>query len=229
MSNPRLDGGRVPLGAALAQFNRKERFLLAEWALGAPDFPLGDGFRDTLRRECGIDVPDRAFVATDYHLDWVYAALCLAYGRASVGEPSPSPAPPSGFAKGERALTASQEDIDLLVAFTDDVGRDHMVFIEAKAYSGWTNKQLRHKARRLGAIFGDRGDTWPATPTLVLTGPKLPTGIKKEGWPAWTQRTGFIAMPKPLVDKYKVVRCTADGAVTSSGGYWKIAPSKWSS
>jgi hypothetical protein len=63
---------------ALRAFNRKERFLLVQWALDRPGFALGGGFRNKLEQACGLDLSGEAVVAMDYHLDWLYAALMWA-------------------------------------------------------------------------------------------------------------------------------------------------------
>lgn len=211
----------------LARFNRKERYLLLEWALGAKDFPLSDQFRSELGTEIGVDVPDRVFVAMDYHLDWLYAALELTFGDAEVGTARKRPAVPEDGDIGASPLTFTQEDIDLLVVFERD-GRHHVVMVEAKGYSGWTNKQLRHKARRLASIFGLDGSDYPAVrPTLVLTGPSKSSKINTEGWPQWAADYRFLPMPEPVLERRQVTRCTGDGVSAKAGDYWMTKESHW--
>jgi hypothetical protein len=60
---------------ALRSFNRKERFLLLQWVLDRPGFPLGEGFRMKLEEACELELSGETVVAMDYHLDWLYAAL----------------------------------------------------------------------------------------------------------------------------------------------------------
>ena len=75
----------------LESFNRKERFFLVGAALGNPTFRLDPTFRDQVGREFGLDVPEEAFVAMDYHLDWIYAGLVVSSaGPTSVVFPNPA-------------------------------------------------------------------------------------------------------------------------------------------
>ncbi|MDE2668487.1 MAG: hypothetical protein OXI51_02405 [Chloroflexota bacterium] len=61
----------------LESFNRKERFILLKEALGEGTFRLDAGFRDTLGAAVDVTIPPNAFVAMDYHLDWIQMALHL--------------------------------------------------------------------------------------------------------------------------------------------------------
>ena len=62
----------------LESFNRKERFFLVGNALGNPDFQLSTDFQTKLNTAFGIQPPNSAFVAMDYHLDWLHAGPFLA-------------------------------------------------------------------------------------------------------------------------------------------------------
>ncbi len=96
---------------------------------------------------------------------------------------------------GDGRLTATGEDVDLLVAWQDQQPR--LVLIEAKGFTGWSNKQLLSKALRLGAIF-DEQTRRQVDVRLVLVGPKHSTGIVTDGWPSWMtseHRYHFLAMP----------------------------------
>ncbi len=105
----------------LRSFNRKERFYLLQAALGEDTFSLAPGFRERLENELGLTVPRDAFVAMDYHLDWIALALYL----------SVTPDPPDRIPKaGSLAeVNKSQMDIDLLVAFNAGA-TTHIVLIE---------------------------------------------------------------------------------------------------
>ncbi len=146
----------------LRQFNRKERFYLLGWSLGNNEFRLSAGFRRKMSSLVGVDVPSNAFVAMDYHLDWLYASAYLASSRCSSGAHSNT----------HGLISANQEDIDLLIAFRR--GRTwHVVMVEAKAATGWTNKQAASKAGRLARIFGQDGRRYPSIrPHYVLTSPR---------------------------------------------------------
>jgi hypothetical protein len=212
----------VELSQALGAFNRKERFLLVGWALDRAEFTLGAEFRERLGEVCGTTVPDDAFVAMDYHLDWLYAALLWADGKAKPGVP---------HARGrEELLTASQEDVDLLVAFATDEGH-HVVLCEAKGFSGWQNRQLQSKVRRLKAIFGDTGGDFDGVePHFVLVGPTQSARIATAAWPEWMwpkQRVGFLTLPNPG-PRYKVTRCDAEGRSRADRWtHWKIEQAHW--
>lgn len=45
-------------------------------------------FRVQLSARCGIDVPGNAFVAMDFHLDWLHAALARTFDGLLSGEES---------------------------------------------------------------------------------------------------------------------------------------------
>lgn len=104
----------------LRRLNRKERFFLVGLALGNKEFRLGDEFRQKLSDLLGLFVPEDAFVAMDYHLDWLFAAIHLA---ATSGAPGPHP-------RDSRLITGTQEDIDLLVAFDGD-SESRVIMVEA--------------------------------------------------------------------------------------------------
>jgi hypothetical protein len=49
--------------------------------------------------------------------------------------------------------------VDYLVAY--DSGDDtHLILVEAKGVTGWTNKQMASKVGRLVQIFGNDGTMW---------------------------------------------------------------------
>ena len=68
----------MPLLEHLESFNRKEWFFLIGNALGNPDFKLSTECQTKLGEAFSIQPPDNAFVAKDYHPDWLHASLFLA-------------------------------------------------------------------------------------------------------------------------------------------------------
>src|SRR5687767_8811818 len=128
----------------LKAFNRKERFFLVGHALGNPGFLLSEDFRQDLETALRVRVPQDAFVAMDYHLTWIYAAVVL--GSQGFDASSPKAIPAQDNASG--TIVRNQEDVDLLAAF-EDAGTTHIVILEAKGVTGWTNSQMASKARRL--------------------------------------------------------------------------------
>jgi len=134
----------------MREFNRKERFFLVGMALGNPHFKLGDTFRGSLAQTLDLKVPENALVAMDYHLDWLSASLFLA---ANSGHPGP-------YVQDKTLISATQEDIDLLVAFDGEEGT-HIVLIEAKGVTSYSNDQFHHK----------RTASAPCSPRLRQEGP----------------------------------------------------------
>jgi len=199
----------------LKMLNRKERFFLIGEALGNRDFKLDSGFRGRLGRTLGLTVPDDTFVAMDYHLNWLYAALMLTY-RPQEGGCYPDP---------DVYVEENQEDVDLLVAW--DLPEPHVIMIEAKGATYFTHKQMESKLRRLVKIFGQEARTWDSvTPHLCLVSPRESKGLRVDKAPGWA-RNG---------DKYywmrleswcgqrlaAVTRCDDDGNVSRIGGHWKL-------
>ena len=178
--------------AILESFNRKERFFLIAQALGNPGFELSTGFREKLAKAVGLDrqgieIPACAFAAMDYHLNWVHASLVLAYytgGQERIDR------------LNTEAIEQNQEDVDLLVAFKDDAGTHHLIFIEAKGYntdgmsdglSDLDKDQLESKAGRLNLILEPDGILYPnVKPHFCLMSGKKPACIPPK-WGNWLE------------------------------------------
>lgn len=195
----------------LERFSRKERFMLLSHALGQEDgkrpFFLNRVFQETLGREIDVLVPYDAFVAMDFHLDWLQMALYLADHGDSLSCAIPN----------DHLVKGNQEDVDLLIAFKDQCTNEtHLVLVEAKADTGWTNKQLRSKACRLDLIFDKHSyGSELVRSHFVLMSPHRPTGIKTDTWPHWMKNARVDGsdspirwLPLPLRDGLlKVTRC----------------------
>ena len=200
-----------------------ERPILIQWAQGGP-LSLGDEMRRQLEQILGLPnpIPEGAFVAMDYTLDWLFAAIQLTEG-ASPRDTHPWPA-------AENALKASIEDIDLLVAWVSADGKPHTILVEAKGYTGWSNKQMASKAARLKAIFPDRLEE-KFDDHFVLAGPKESKGLMTNDWPEWMRRDGrvhFAAIPDPG-DRMAVQRCTCEGDPSDSKPptHWRLLSRTW--
>jgi hypothetical protein len=203
----------------LRSFNRKERFYLVGAALGNPAFRLSRDFIDKLNRALNVDVPADAFCAMDYHLDWLYASLVLASGGQ-----------PDGLRPNiDRLVKGTQEDIDLLVAYetADDC---HILLLEAKGVTGWTNKQMKHKADRLGTIFGADGAPLDGVvPHFAMLSPNRPKRLKEAKWPDWMRPGGsavWIELPIPPGLR-KVTRCDDQGRPSWQGTSWRVTPDRY--
>lgn len=198
----------------IKNFNSKERFFLAGQILGNPAFSLSREFREKLGDKLGISIPAYAFSAMDYHLDWLYAAMNLARDND----------PGKIYSNAEQLIKAQQEDVDWLTAF-EDAGITHLILIEAKGVSGWTNKQMTSKANRLREIFGEEGDRWSGVvPHFVVMSPKKTKGLETKKWPQWMVSNGDVGwipleVPEGLT---RVVRCDGQGCDNKEGGFWKV-------
>ena len=158
----------------------------------------------------------------DYHLDWLAASLFLA---ANEGNPGPYPRNPA-------IISATQEDIDLLVAFESEEGC-HIVLLEAKGVTAFSNRQFRSKVDRLKAVFSaGEAEAAHARPHLILVSPTEPRRLILKDCPAWMLNPDgsplWLKLPLQPVMK-KVVRCDRNGKVSQGGGYWMVVPEKRSS
>ena len=193
----------------LESFNRKERFFLLAQALGCsnsgePAFSLSDSFRKQLNENIDVAIPLKVFVAMDYHLDWLQAALYHSKcGKLEFSNKDENK---------DEVIEGTQEDVDLLVAFK---AREtfHLILVEAKAYFDWNNKQLLSKAKRLRTIFGEDGKKWSnVQPYFRAMGPKNPNKSKRlklECLPKWMlndDKLQWLCLQLPKGERRKVSR-----------------------
>ncbi|MBL0610467.1 hypothetical protein JD508_09370 [Aeromonas jandaei] len=205
----------------LKSFNRKERFYLVGQMLGNPEFRMDDKQLDKISELIGIKISGEYYAAMDYHLDWIYASLFLIQEHDEKTFPR-------NFIDNKQQIdlqiSGTQEDVDFLLAFVDHENTTHIVMIEAKGDSYFSNAQLNSKNKRFNAIFGDE-DTWPnVRPHFLLCSPKEPQKINVEE-PAY-----FIfknsKLPWLELDmgegKNKVTRCDDEGEPYNNGEYWTV-------
>jgi hypothetical protein len=232
-SEAHMTGSTTPsLIDYLRQFNRKERFFLVGWALGNPSFTLGESFCSELQKDLQLPVgiPADAFVAMDYHLEWLYAALRMASNGGNAG---PFPNPPqvsvggSSRASSVPLVLGNQEDIDLLIAFASG-DCTYLLLIEAKGATGFTNKQMLSKVRRLSAIFNDPSvSELKIEKRLIIASPVEPSKLVAADWQPWMLRDSSpkkpwwipMAFPKQAL---AVSRCDAVGHPSAEGTYWTV-------
>lgn len=204
----------------LESFNRKERFFLVAQALGNPTFELSTGFREKLAKAVGLDrqgieIPACAFAAMDYHLDWVAASLELS-SKGDTKKP---------VTNRDKPVEGSPEDIDLLVAFGCE-GKHHLIFVEAKAYGSWGNKQLKSKVARLDRIFGTDGKKCNGiVPHFSLMSPNPPQKLSIL-WLKWMLGGNGgkphhleMSLP-PKNERRRAERCDEKGNPNANGGHF---------
>ena len=203
----------------LRRFNRKERFYLVGWALGRQAFELDDAFRKSLAEETGLEIPSDAFVAMDYHLNWIHAAIHLM--ACGCGKDVHENSSALVVGKSTQMIEGNQEDIDLVVAFASD-GAYRLIAIEAKGDSPWDRVQLERKVQRLDNTLRGSADG-SIDPYLVLASPKRPSNIDASKWPTWATEGGslrWIRMPWPPLQT--VFRCDENGKKSSQSRYWSL-------
>ena len=198
----------------LRRFNRKERYYLIGAALGNPEFKMGKSFRDRLQKCLDLTVPKNAFAAMDYHLDWIYASLCIS---ATVEQPSYYPL------HDAEEIEGNQRDVDFLIAY-ESGGICHIVMVEAKGVLSFSNSDLKRKAERLKVIWGDDGRRWcNVEPHFVIASPSKPSKLNYEGWPRWMlcQKDQWLRLPI-TEDLQKVKRINRDPTNKKRYASWKV-------
>ncbi len=99
---------------------------------------------------------------------------------------------------GEGLVTGTQQDADLILAWTDEE-QTRVVLIEARGYTSWDNAQATAKLARIGAIKDAAGSTVDIR--FVLTSPRPPEVLDLSAWPTWalttTSQPFWLKMPTP--------------------------------
>lgn len=206
----------------LKSFNRKERFYLIGQMLGNPEFRMDKTQLDEISKLIGITIPGEYFAAMDYHLDWIYASLFL------TQEYDEKPFPRNFIDNKQKIdlqISGTQEDIDFLLTFVDHENTTHIVMIEAKGDSYFSNAQLNSKNKRFKAIFGNE-DTWPnVRPHFLLCSPQKPQNVSIED-PVYfmsPQESQLIWFPLVMdTGKIKVTRCEENEKPSNAGEHWKV-------
>lgn len=102
-------------------------------------------------------------------------------------------------------MKGNQEDVDLLVAFEDGT-TTHVILVEAKGDTAWSNKQMKSKAERLRVAFDGINDT--VKPHFAFISPSPPQHLITEGWPNWISTSNHLVMQ--VTGDLKVTRCDID-------------------
>ena len=200
----------------LKKFNSKERFFLAGEILGNPSFTLAEDFREKLSKELQIAILADAFSAMDYHIDWLYACLCL----AKDGDVN------KVYDNKESIIKGQQEDIDWLIAFSSE-NKYHIILIEAKGVTGWTNKQMDSKVERFRQIFGEKADNFTdVIPHFVTMSPfPLSSKLDSDNWLEWMKPPIWLELPI-REDLSCVQRCNKERVKDKDGKYWQVIDRK---
>jgi hypothetical protein len=206
----------------LKSFNRKERFYLVGQMLGNPEFRMDQTQLDEISDLIDIKIPTEYFAAMDYHLDWIYASLFLT--KINANDKAFERNFIDNAKKVDLQISGTQEDVDFLLAFVDEKQITHLVMIEAKGDSYFSNGQLDSKNKRFKAIFGNE-NTWPGVrPHFLICSPKKPQKINIEE-PAYFMFKDF-KLPWLELDmgngKNKVTRCDEDAKPSNDGEHWKV-------
>lgn len=220
------------LADILERFNRKERNLLLRDALGhrAVRLRLSEDFRRRVAEELGIagEIPEDAWWATDYHIEWLAGALAFhAEGKGALDAIWPNPGP-----KGCRLVEGNQEDVDLLIAWDEEI-----VLVEAKAYGNldkygtFKNAQVTSKLARLDLLqryhthLPRAAERQPVRIHFLLASPERPQRLTAT-WPDWARKKADVSwIPLELgvtAPVLAVTRCDMDGRSSAKGNCWRI-------
>lgn len=203
----------------LRTFNRKERFFLVGTALGNPDFKLCEQFRKKVSETFRLDVPEDAFSAMDYHLDWIYASLFLFFNNNVTAI----------YFNADGRIKAHQQDVDFIIAYEDEEAC-HIILLEAKGVMGFTNQPLNSKAQRLKDIFeafeAKDKNRKRVVPHFAIVSPKKPTKLNCMNWPNWMKPDNVIPWIKMDIPSglKKITRCDKNGKASENGKYWQVTP-----
>lgn len=200
----------------LEKLNRKERFFLVGMALGNPKFRLKTEFREELGCQFKLTVPKDAFVAMDYHLNWIYAACALTFEQSVQTHI---------YENVGKVVDGTQEDVDLLVSYQDPSGMCHLIMLEAKGVTAFSNRQFKHKVERFKQIFRDDGKRWPrVTPYFGLVSPKQSKNLDYDICPPWLKVNGKVPWFKMNIPKERLVLfgCDGQGRPDQERPFWTI-------
>lgn len=207
----------------LKSFNRKERFYLIGQMLGNPEFRMNDNQLDEISNLIGLTIPRKYFAAMDYHLDWIYASLYLTKNN-SKSCVERNLIEEDGI-ETDYQISGTQEDVDFLLAFVDEKKITHLVMIEAKGDSYFSNGQLDSKNKRFKAIFGNE-NTWPnVRPHFIICSPKKPQkiSIEEPAYFIFNNKSELAWFPLEMGNgKNKVTRCNEYDKTCNNGKHWKV-------
>ncbi len=141
----------------LASLNRKERFWLVRQAIGAESFDkLSEDFLNDISRKLSIKIPEDAWWAMDYHIDWIAAVLSTDSSNLETDGPNDKglydntknfPSDEGGVSI-DPIIKGTQQDFDLIIAFENNI-----ILCEAKGAGSWDRKQMDSKVCRIRSLL----------------------------------------------------------------------------
>jgi hypothetical protein len=214
--------GKMDIIKNLEKLNAKERYYLITFATDNKTIRLGCEFRKKLGKtiygenENGEPVrliPEDSFVAIDFHLNWLYAAL---YYDVLTDDGTEKEVIPD-------VIKSDQQDIDLLIAYMEN-GKTMIIMVEAKGTGSWGNGQLNSKIDRLNKIFKQSEKN--IIPKLVLLSPNEPQRLdiakSEEGrdrWQNWLNKNDN----KPFWVQLEIPKLKKVGKLAQNSKKWKIS------
>ncbi len=210
-----MPGSPKQLAQILEAFNRKERNLLVRDILGHAEtkLRLSDDFRQRIDEAAGVTLSPEAWWATDYHFDWLFAALTVLYGNTEPGVAHKDQTP--------KLIVANQEDVDLVIA-----DGQNLILIEAKAHEAWSNEQAASKRQRFESLLGHNEALRPSGSEgrinlhFLLMSRTIPKSLRTE-----TGLEPLRWLPFKIdasLRSYRVKRCEANGTINERGGHWLV-------
>ena len=124
-------------------------------------------------------------------------------------------------------MTANQEDIDFVIVFRNTITY-HVILLEAKGVTSWSNTQLQSKIQRLQHIFTGANIPWHehVEPHFAIVSPAEPEKVLYGDWPDWiidptTKRFRWFKLQLPP-ELDQPARCDEHGTPSRDGQYWKV-------
>jgi hypothetical protein len=200
-----MPASTTALAEILERFNRKERNLLVRDILGHAEakLRLSSDFIERIRVATNVTLDADAWWATDYHFDWLFAAVMMFLGRAV----------PDQEHANTGIITGTPEDADLIIA-----EGNHLILVEAKAYSNFSNEQVDSKRLRFDQLRALAGDVLDLHLLLMSrTQPQklaVPDGVQPLRWIP-LRIDGRVTISR-------VERCNGNGKADAAGINWRV-------
>jgi len=204
----------------LERFNRKERNLLIRTVLGhSQDVPLRlpESFCNQLTDalELPRTKPEEVRWWTDYHLNWLVAALKIFGDETAIGRRHINP-----------AIKPNLEDLDLLVGI--DGPKPQLIGIEAKNrhFNREDKEQIKSKLERLDPLYHLFSDVGIGFHFMFMTPLHYdPTkGLELSSWP-WVYKKSWLHLMPCDAEQPLLLECSRFAPGRREGEkYWRCIP-----